>query len=524
MSLIKPSHPAESNPASWPADRSEGNRRQTHRFDEVMSRALSGFANGIRTGGAKANESLSSRDDEPTETAKAREKRRQQTTQNNAERGMPKAELESQNSVSSEPIAETAEAQSHSFCRIEREADAELPTLNAVDSSFQSPPSSSAKLVELSAATQSNTAAQSETGRQNAAAGNLNSSNRSPTSATIVEADFGNSELTESVDPDVDQPAEGDLSSTLTPVGEAGNQRVAPGNSNIGLRPTNPATIVGALDDAAVESQPTDAAEEAATKLPQVIVATDATSARNANDLEALNLKPEETGDKADGTSVAKLLSPMRKGIKANEIAQAEEQNLPVASVEAGREIARRTEARPARLAAHSDWNPHLTFAPHSEIPRLDAGTVSFVLPASAAAAPNLSLERTQELVTAHALRLKHSEDGSLQVVIKPGDGLQLSLDLRRVAGGVEVRAELTEGDFSFLSRHWSELQQQLESRGIRLGDLTSGPAANGEWSQREQEAADVFPEAALPQRRNQLSTAGPVRLAGNRSGWEFWA
>ncbi len=83
-------------------------------------------------------------------------------------------------------------------------------------------------------------------------------------------------------------------------------------------------------------------------------------------------------------------------------------------------------------------------------------------------------------MVAAHALRLKHSTDGSLQVVIKPADGLQISLDLRRVAAGVEVRAELQQGDFNFLSRHWAELQQQLESRGIRLAPLTGDPAAGG--------------------------------------------
>ena len=78
-------------------------------------------------------------------------------------------------------------------------------------------------------------------------------------------------------------------------------------------------------------------------------------------------------------------------------------------------------------------------------------------------------------------MRVNDVGTDSLQVVIKPGAGTQLSLELRQHGGGVEVQAALQQGDFKHLSQHWPELQQRLEQRGIRLAPLTDdGTLANG--------------------------------------------
>jgi hypothetical protein len=130
-----------------------------------------------------------------------------------------------------------------------------------------------------------------------------------------------------------------------------------------------------------------------------------------------------------------------------------------------------------------------------------------------------------------HAFRLRDSGADSLQVVIKPGTGLQLSLNLQLRGGNVEMRATLHRGDFDFLSRHWSQLQQQLESRGIRLAPLTRGdemaggnnhPFQNPEHSPAGKDAtpAGELAEIALTSSLKPAVAPKPRTLRG----WESWA
>lgn len=83
-------------------------------------------------------------------------------------------------------------------------------------------------------------------------------------------------------------------------------------------------------------------------------------------------------------------------------------------------------------------------------------------------------LERTHDMVAMHAVSLAQTGSDSLHVVVKPGDGVQLSLELRQSEGMVQVRASLHKGDFEHMSQHWPELQQRLEARGVRVGTLTT--------------------------------------------------
>jgi hypothetical protein len=146
--------------------------------------------------------------------------------------------------------------------------------------------------------------------------------------------------------------------------------------------------------------------------------------------------------------------------------------------------------------------------------------------------APARSMERTHEMMSLQAVRLRESGQDSLQVVIRPDTGLQLSLHLQMRDGNVEMRALLHRGNFEFLNVHWPELQQQLESRGVRLGPLEySDAAADGQGGSQSADqqtpddsanASGAFAEFALN------STLVPKPAAGSRStrarGWESWA
>jgi hypothetical protein len=141
-------------------------------------------------------------------------------------------------------------------------------------------------------------------------------------------------------------------------------------------------------------------------------------------------------------------------------------------------------------------------------------------------------VERANDLMSLHAFRLRDSGADSLQVVIKPGSGLQLSLDLQTRDGNVEMRATLHHGDFDSLNQHWSELQQQLESRGIRLGPLVSdNPTPAGgqnlfqqpDDSKEQQDAAQpgAVAEFALGSVSKAAATTKTMKTL---HGWESWA
>jgi len=141
------------------------------------------------------------------------------------------------------------------------------------------------------------------------------------------------------------------------------------------------------------------------------------------------------------------------------------------------------------------------------------------------------ALDRANDMVALHSMRLIESKTDVLSVMIKPAVGTELSLELRQHANGVEARAALVRGDHEFLSQHWSELQQRLEQRGIKLGPLggdTFG-AANDQgqfqkphFSQDEDDAqqASAFAEFAATGQGG----GATARLAAIHDGWESWA
>lgn len=144
------------------------------------------------------------------------------------------------------------------------------------------------------------------------------------------------------------------------------------------------------------------------------------------------------------------------------------------------------------------------------------------------------ALDRTHDILALHGLRLKESSASSLQVVIKPGAGLQLSLQLQQGADGIQAQAVLQQGDFNQLNQHWAELQQRLEERGIKLAPLgqdSSAMLAGGENFQQPSQQPDrqdalsagAFAEFATIGAASR-GTAPAMAMADTSRGWEGWA
>lgn len=218
----------------------------------------------------------------------------------------------------------------------------------------------------------------------------------------------------------------------------------------------------------------------------------------------------------------------MKKAEKVQKTAELSQQKLPSASaVTAG------PTAAPALSASATAESQRVAGA--TSIDQIDgtAAAGSHGLSASSGDEARLNaLERTQDLVAMHALRLSQSGNDSLRVVIEPGGGTRLSLELRFGANGIEAQALLHRGDFQFLSSHWAELQQRLEPRGVHLGALGCSQQSHSgqqrfQQSQRqageEQPTRSAFAEFALD---GEMADSAAARRARTKThaGWESWA
>ena len=238
-----------------------------------------------------------------------------------------------------------------------------------------------------------------------------------------------------------------------------------------------------------------------------------------------------------DGTFVANMAVSMNKADKMNKVAGSDakaEKVLPGGDALPGTGMNSPMAESSPRLSSQVE-QILVTGAPTAQ----STGPVAATTTTAVAAMPVIdlgsrALERTHDMVALHALRLLDSNQDSLRVVIKPGAGLQMSLEMRQHGDAIDARMTLQRGDFSPLSRHWPELQQRLEQRGIRLATPTGGDnsaadrGAGGFQSPREYTPSD--PEAATAFAA--FTLAGPVSTppapalaaAVPRHGWETWA
>lgn len=224
-----------------------------------------------------------------------------------------------------------------------------------------------------------------------------------------------------------------------------------------------------------------------------------------------------------DGTPTAQQDELMNNGDKSTKTADLTGKFLPgsVAVVSRGNDMPVRADQFMVTTAASGSMqtNP-------------GAATESTTVSAESIAADDLrsqALERMHDLVAVHALRLGDIGNGSsLQVVIKPGAGTQMSLELRQHGGGIEAQAALQQGNFKHLSQHWPELQQRLEQRGIRLAPLTDEGAFNrnsgsGTSKEKQQPSGEGTTGLAFATPETATFTPRSARVKVP-AGWETWA
>jgi hypothetical protein len=211
----------------------------------------------------------------------------------------------------------------------------------------------------------------------------------------------------------------------------------------------------------------------------------------------------------ADGTAVAKQDVTMKTTAKETNCSGVKQKLPGAAAVASGEILPTRSEREvvPATITIRVDpatptgagisANDSTARAVSPEIldlPRIAPSVVPHV-------------QRTRELVSLQVMRLHESGADEMRMVIKPDRGLQLSLHLLQRGDEVEVQAVLDRGNFGLLNRHWPELQQQLELRGVRVAPLVNAEQSFGGGSEgfrqpttsHGQQAGDDADTAEMP-------------------------
>ncbi len=281
------------------------------------------------------------------------------------------------------------------------------------------------------------------------------------------------------------------------------------------------------------------AGKEAGPKNPEISIPTD--SDANASTVAKAALAPDGPSSKgpdsdsntvmplapeSNGTSIAKQDVAMKQAEKTNNLAGQTEKVLPGSVVSA---------TKPTPSSYLSPNSEQITAAAAANSSQADSSTAASPLQMEAVAGSTTAdlrtrtLERTQEMVTVNASRLSDSGNSSMQVVIKPDAGTQLSLELRQQGGSVHVQAVLQQGDFGHLNQQWSDLQQRLGLRGIQLAPLTgdAGSANTSTGSEmfqnKQNQTASGAPEVTFVDAPIGIFTPEATPAAAHR-GWETWA
>jgi hypothetical protein len=234
------------------------------------------------------------------------------------------------------------------------------------------------------------------------------------------------------------------------------------------------------------------------------------------------------------GTTVAKDEMPMKKAENTNQAAGLTEKSLPGQNDSSARVSSLLREG--SASASTNDLPMATNIIPLS--PALDrntnpAGNLDATAFANLSDIQARAMERTHDMVTNNALRLVSTQSDTMQVVLKPGAGTELSLELRQRGGVIEAQAVLQHGDYQNLSQHWPDLQQRLEQKGIKLGALASdenslpfngnqGNSNNEESSEHQALFASAFAEFSLAGVMHAASATPMANMLHN--GFETWA
>lgn len=268
---------------------------------------------------------------------------------------------------------------------------------------------------------------------------------------------------------------------------------------------------------------------DASANVLQAKAAANSTEDQSVNQSDSSGAAATESPPDFNGISIAKQDLSVKQVEKTNNIAGQTEKVLPGS---AG--IAMQAGSR-LPVSFHSEQIASTVPVASGASENPIATSASAVQSVPIVSAPNTSVvERMQDMVTLNAVRLSDSGNNSMQVVIKPDSGTQLSLELRQHGSSVEVQAALQQGDFHHLNQQWPELQQRLGQRGIQLASLTDNAnAADGgagqSFQQRQHPTTEAIGEshsAATPATQivpaiTQVPVIEPAR-AGR--GWETWA
>ena len=228
------------------------------------------------------------------------------------------------------------------------------------------------------------------------------------------------------------------------------------------------------------------------------------------------------------------MLSQMKNQQKTNKVAEPDVKVLPVGESGDASEnnLPPQLLVTPVRSADSSGADLNFAFANGSDhapvaenVPVLTALDLPSLVDARMRA-----LERAQDMMALHAMRLVESKTDTLSVVIKPSVDTEISLKLELHSNGIQAQATLTRGDHQFLSNHWHDLQQRLEQRGIKLAPLGSETDFSGSGSSHFQQGqtsqeyaaqqASAFAEFAAAG----ASGGATARQALVHDGWESWA
>ncbi len=312
--------------------------------------------------------------------------------------------------------------------------------------------------------------------------------------------------------------------------------------------PSAPAGSVDSLKNGNAASQPpavsvaapttTEAAGPAATKTIPLLDAIkdfspeekpNVTSMHDTDSEPASGPQPPtpQNSPEINGISVAKQDTSVKQVDKTNNIAGTEKV-LPGNTVLAAQGYSRLAGSvhmeQVAATVESGDQTP-------SNAPAAAAAVQAVSVPSTSNAG---SLERTQEMISVNALRLSDSGNNSMQVVIKPDSGTQLSLELRQHGTSVEVQAVLQHGDFNHLSQQWPDLQHRLTQRGIQLAPLTDNgtaahSASDGSFQQKQQQTTESAADLSVtgPAGLDVIPTIVSAPLIAHEPaqlGWETWA
>jgi len=274
-------------------------------------------------------------------------------------------------------------------------------------------------------------------------------------------------------------------------------------------------------------------------KNSEVSDATDSTEASSSKTTDALGTESSDpdshdssSGTAAasppvsNGTPIANQDMPMKQAEKMNKIAGQAEKVLPGDAI---------SMVRGGSALQYSPNTEQMTTAAAGDSPTSGSSNGVTGLLVDSSVVPTTGnlrggmLERAQEMVTLNAVRLSDSGNNSMQVVIKPDAGTQLSLELRQQGSSVQVQAVLQQGNFNHLSQQWPDLQQRLDQRGIQLLPLTDeGASANNGGSyetfqQKQSQPAEVVPEITLAGAPTGMFVPEAAQTPSHR-GWETWA